>query len=272
MAAIMLDRVNALSDAGDAADAQFECGTRHVPIRGRLFICIDRALANVLRDAASSARNHAIHDTNDWDGTRAAQHHSDVIGDCDDNGDCVDAAWWIYRSRVAQRLCATASVGDAIERDHPLDVPVRLCGAISSLRRAAHERAMCYSPAGLLRLFERMRARWADGPIGSRLAHLTRPNGPVQRAVVRAALGPPKRASLSSRRRQHSAGSHKRSSQTEATAPPAESWPVAHMTLDFMYRLQCVINRPATTMALARDAPPSPPLADEADNIWRGFD
>lgn len=268
----MLDRISALSDAGDVADAQFECGTHRVSVGGRLFICIDRALANVLRDAASSAHNCPTPDIDDWDGVRAAQHHNAAVGDHHDGAKLIDAAWWIYRSRVAQRLCGTASVGDAIERDHPLDVPVRLCGSISDLRRAAHKRAVCYSPAGLLRLFERMRARWVDCPIGSRIAHLARPNGPVQRAAVRAALESPRRTLFSARHRQRGAGARERPSQTEATATPAEPWPVAHITLDFMHRLQCVINRPAATMALARDAPLSPPLADEADDdTWRGF-
>lgn len=275
----MLDRISALSDAGDVADARFDCGTRHVAIGGRLFVCVDRAIADVLRDAASDRRGRTESDNGDGsDDAGSAQRHATAALDGDDSADPASAAWWIYRSRVAQRLCGAVSVGDAIERDHPLDVSVRLCGSVSDLRRAAHERTLCYSPAGLLRLFERMRARWADCAIGSRLAHLTRPGGPVQRVAARAALGSPRRVSLSSRRRQQGAGALGRSPQAAAmtmstsitTMATAEPWPVAHMSLGFMYRLQCVINRPAAAMVFARDVPLSPPLADEADDAWHG--
>ncbi|AVK76519.1 hypothetical protein pneo_cds_912 [Pandoravirus neocaledonia] len=321
MAAIMLDRINALSHADDLADARFDCGTRHVSIGGRLFINVDHALADVLRDVALGActriesrgdggdkdsdehhdHNHCDDDDGGGDGggdnVSSPQLRSAVVNaPGGDNGtDRIDTAWWIYRSRVAQRLCGAASAGDAIERDHPLDVTVHLCGVVSDLRRAAHERAVCYSPAGLLRLFDRMRARWVDCALGLRLAHLARPDGPVQRAAVRAALGSARRVSLSGRRRRRAVGAHDRPSQiaptvkspetatattttAAATTTPearatttAQPWPVEHMSLDFMYRLQRVINRPVATMVPTRDAPLSPPLADMADDVWRGF-
>ncbi|AVK75531.1 hypothetical protein pqer_cds_1109 [Pandoravirus quercus] len=48
-----------------------------------------------------------------------------------------------------------------------------------------------------------------------------------------------------------------------STPTPATTWPVAHMSLDFMDRLQAVINR--RPPAPPHDAPLTPPFADQPD-------
>ncbi|AJF96833.1 hypothetical protein TW95_gp0099 [Pandoravirus inopinatum] len=54
-----------------------------------------------------------------------------------------------------------------------------------------------------------------------------------------------------------------------STPTPATTWPVAHMSLDFMDRLQAVINR--RPPVAPHDAPLTPPFADQPDP-WTPID
>lgn len=264
----MLDRVGlGVATMGDPRDARFEDATQYVRIGGRLYASVDRAIAIVL--------SHA-------DGASGRQR-----GVLDDDP-AVRAAWWLYRARVAQRLCTTdPDPGEVVEREDPLGVTVRPCGPIAEVRRAAHTRSLAYSAAGLVRLFDRMQHVWGGRAFGPDLAWAARAGGPLERVVARLALASraaslTRRRARQKRRRRRSVrrrpivsdeqcGSHSdrtphddvaiTTTTTTATAQPLPTvpWPVAHMSLDFIDRLQGVINR---RPAMPRDAPLTPPLAD----------
>ncbi|QBZ81706.1 hypothetical protein pclt_cds_1124 [Pandoravirus celtis] len=57
--------------------------------------------------------------------------------------------------------------------------------------------------------------------------------------------------------------------RSTSAATATTTWPVAHMSLDFMDRLQAVINR--RPPALPHDAPLTPPFADQPDP-WMSID
>ncbi|BCU03051.1 hypothetical protein [Pandoravirus japonicus] len=276
MAAVMLDRVGlgVVSTVGDPRDARFEDATQYVRIGGRLYALVDRAIAIVLSRAdGASDRQRGVLD--------------------DDPAVC--AAWWLYRARVAQRLCATdLDPGEAVEREDPLGVTVRPCGPIAEVRRAAHARSLAYSAAGLVRLFDHMQRMWGGRAFGPDLAWAARAGGPLERVVARLALASravplARRRVCQKRRRRRLARCRSTASDgpcgsrvdraprddaaiatTTATAqpPPTVPWPVAHMSLDFIGRLQSVINR---RPAMPRDAPLTPPLADQPDS-WTPMD
>ncbi|AGO83258.1 hypothetical protein pdul_cds_996 [Pandoravirus dulcis] len=273
MAAVMLDRVGlgVVATMGDPRDARFEDATQYVRVGGRLYASVDRAIAIVLSHADdASGRQRGV----------------------PDDDPAVRAAWWLYQARVAQRLCATdLDPGEVVEREDPLGVTVRPCGPIAEVRRAAHARSLAYSAAGLVRLFDRMQHVWGGRAFGPDLAWVARAGGPLERVVARLALAS-RAASLARRRARRKrrmghpmlcrstasdgpCGSHSDRAPhggapvaTTTQPSPTVPWPVAHMSIEFMNRLQCVINR---RPPMPRDAPLTPPLADQPDS-WTPMD
>ncbi|AGO85610.1 hypothetical protein psal_cds_1265 [Pandoravirus salinus] len=304
MAAVMLDRLG-IDGVRDSHDAAFEDAVRYVRTAGRLYASIDRAVAVALErahDASSSSSSTAVTartthrvatgPTDDASGrpTGIAAGHDDSV---------VRTAWWLYRARMAERLCmADLDPREFVEREDPLGVVVRACGPIAETRRAAHLYSLAYSAAGLARLFDRMQHVWADRVFGPDLAWIGRAGGPLTCVVARLALAlrpaPPaahrrqriRRRSVWSHRAQRHArhcddpemgGGVRRDHAPQGTVhrgtdPPVGAvapWPVAHMSLDFMDRLQAVINR--RPLSEPRDAPLTPPFADQPDP-WTPID